>query len=232
MRHWRKILAGLAGGLVLTASARTAAAGATNQPYASIVLRNVFGLNPPMAGNAAAMPDKPPPKITLNGIMTIFGQLQALFKVSGAEHPGPPAHEACYILNERQSQDDIAVMHIDAEAGVVTFNNHGVVQDLSLANPNPPAIKAPILTMKNAEATPTVPKTYPPEFARSRMPDYLGGGSNTDPTDKLIPNTSLEQRIIMIEAQRAYLKSQHDPAADLLPPTAMTPPADESPGED
>jgi len=29
--------------------------------------------------------------------------------------------------------------------------------------------------------------------------------------------------MLLIEAQRAYLKAHNDPAADLLPPTALTP---------
>ena len=63
----------LAGGLVLNISL-----GAGN-PYAPIAARNIFGLNPPQA--LTPPPPDPPSKITLNGIMTIFGTAQALFYV-------------------------------------------------------------------------------------------------------------------------------------------------------
>jgi len=62
----------------------------------------------------------------------------------------------------------------------------------------------------------TVPKSYPPEFVRARTPDYLGGGQITTNKAEPLTKTSLEERIILIEAQRAVLKSKNDPAADEL----------------
>jgi len=220
MKYWQKTAVGFAIGLALNTGVRADDLAATNQPHATIPGRNVFDLNPPVAAGVLP-PGEPPPKITPNGIMSIFGQWQVLFKVGPT---GQPGRENCYMLSERQSQDGIEVLHIAARTGLITFNNHGVVQKIPLANL--PAITAPILAMDEPFTLPavTLPETYPPEFIRARTPDYLGGGPDAAPDDKSIPNTSLEQRIILIEAQRAYLKSQNDPAADLLPPTALTPP--------
>ena len=223
MKRVKEISICLGVGLVLSAQAGTGGAAVADNPYPSITTRNVFGLTPTTETVAVpAVPDKLPPKITINGITSIFGRLQVLFKVSGTE-PGQPAKENSYMLDENQSRDDINVMHIDAEAEMVTFNNHGLVQEIPLANT--PVPTAPKLAVSKPAAMPeeTVPKSYPPEFVRARTPDYLGGGQITTNKVEPLTKTSLEERIILIEAQRAVLKSQNDPAADELPPTALTP---------
>ena len=74
--------------------------------------------------------------------MSIFGQLQVLFKVAGTAKPGQPAKDEFYILSEGQRQDEIEVIHIDEKASLVTFNNHGTVQEIPLANA--PAVSTPM----------------------------------------------------------------------------------------
>jgi hypothetical protein len=96
-----KIAVCLAIKLVLTTSTHAEDVASPQNPYAPIVVRNVFGLNPP-----------PPPKITSNGIMSIFGQLQVLFKVADPR-PGLPVKDEFYTLSEGERQDDIEVTHID-----------------------------------------------------------------------------------------------------------------------
>ena len=223
MKRLKEISICLGVGLVLSAGASTDDAVVPDNPYASIAQRNVFGLNPPVAVAVTAPPVKPPPKITLNGITSIFGRWEVLFKVSGAENPGQPSKERAYVLEENQSQDDINVIRIDAQAEMVSFNNHGIVQEIPLICA--PGGMASRMAMNEPEASPevTVPKSYPPEFVRARTPDYLGGGQVTTNKTEPLTNTSLKERIILIEAQRALLKSQNDPAADELPPTALTP---------
>ena len=149
-----KIAICLAGGLALSAIARAGSV-SPNNPYAPIVARNVFSLNPPQPVDKNT---EPPPKITANGIMTIFGSRQALFKVAGIARPGQPAKDTSYILSEGQRQDDIEVTRIDEKAGMITFNTHGTVQQVPLttapaltvpatfaANPNPvPAMFVPM----------------------------------------------------------------------------------------
>jgi hypothetical protein len=135
MKNFGKIAICLAGGLALNAGLRAADLSPDN-PYATIVTRNIFGLNPIPAVDPNDAP-APPVKITPNGIMTIFGHLQVLFKTAGG-----PGKEQSYILTEGQRQDDIEVVKINEKAGIVTFNNHGLIQELPLVST--PAASTPM----------------------------------------------------------------------------------------
>ena len=157
MKRVGNIAIWLAGGLVLSAGARADNVASAGNPYEPIVARNIFGLNPV---SAETPPGDPPPKITPNGIMSIFGKLQVLFKVAGTGKPGQPDHS--YILSEGQRQDDIEVTRIDDKAGLVTFNNHGTVQEIPLAN------------------APTVTTSGPGQggqVSKSNLPRPMGGSS-------------------------------------------------------
>ena len=66
-------------------------------------------------------------KITPTGIISILGQVQVLFKVEDKANK-----EASYIFAEGQGKADVAVIKIDEERGLVTFNNHGLIQELAL----------------------------------------------------------------------------------------------------
>jgi len=100
-------------------------------PYIPIVTRNVFVLNPSVLPEAS-VPTERLPVITPNGIMSIFGNVQVLFKVAG--NPSiSPAREKNYLLGEGQREDDIVVIKIDEKNAVITFNNHGSIQEMSLA---------------------------------------------------------------------------------------------------
>ena len=129
----------LAGGLLWSAGLRADDAALSGNPYGVVVERNIFGLNPPPLVDPNATVVEPPAKIIPNGIMSIFGQLQVLFKVAGK----PPAKDANYILMEGQSQDEIEVVKIDEKAGIVSFNNHGIPQDLPLVVTAPTATIPP-----------------------------------------------------------------------------------------
>ena len=172
MKRLGKIVVCLASGLVLNAGARADDGVLPNNPYAPIVVRNIFALNPPPPADAGP-PADPPPKITPNGIMTILGKLQALYKVAGTAKPGQPAKDDFYILSEGQRQDEIEVTHIDEKASLVTFNNHGTVQELLLVKANPP----PVSTPTPAQGRP-VPQNFtaPNGENNSRIPSRLGGG--------------------------------------------------------
>jgi hypothetical protein len=136
---------GLAIALAVNAAAHADDAVLPGNPYARVGVRNIFGLNPrvPVDPNAATNAT-PPPKITPNGIMSIFGQLQVLFKVANPARAGKSAADADYILSEGQQQDDIAVVKIDEKAGMVTFNNHGQTQELPLVVANDSSGPAPV----------------------------------------------------------------------------------------
>ena len=156
MKRFGKIAVCLAGGLTLNAGLSGAGPASANNPspanpssanlslassssaspYAAIAVRNIFGLNPPVVTtndpNEQLLASLP--KITPTGIMSVFGQSKVLFKVADAAKARPPAKEEFYILSEGQRQDDIEVMAIDEENGLVTFDNHGFTQELPLAN--------------------------------------------------------------------------------------------------
>lgn len=126
----------LASGLALTIAnlhAESTVAGPKGGSYSPIVARNVFGLNPP-SPSTDQQDSAPPPKITLTGITTILGPVEVLYKVAGSSRDDRQSRDKSYILTEGQEQDGVMVMTIDAKKATVTFNNHGVRQDLALNN--------------------------------------------------------------------------------------------------
>jgi hypothetical protein len=232
-----KIAVCLAGGLALNAGLSAAEAVSPNNPYAPIVVRNVFGLNPPQVVDPNQNTE-PPPKITPNGIMTIFGNRQVLFKVSIPARPGIPAKDEDYILGEGQRQDDIEVTSIDEKSGLVTFNNHGTVQQIPLA-------VAPTLAM--AVAANQNPNTATPNSRRFGGGGRLGrnfiignsgnnynganNGANNGSNLRSMPTTQQpvqqidpDQQIIMMEVNRQATADQVR-SGDMppLPPTELTP---------
>ena len=216
-------------------------------PYTPIVTRNIFGLVP-IPTNTPVDPASliPPPKITPNGIMTIFGQKEALFKVTVPGKPGKPAQDQSYTMSEGESQDDIEVTKIDDQADVVTFNNHGVIQEL-------PLVAAPDLSTPVPAGNPGVPS---PGGMGGRFGRAMGGGGpgfagrrglaapnaeNPTPTTAAQPyasgptsagannssemdGLSPEAQALLIEAQRSEWQSKPDtsPNPFILPPTPLT----------
>src|SRR5712672_2533613 len=72
----------------------------SGNPYSTITERNVFALVPipvVVPGSDTPPPD-PPPKITINGMMTIFGKPQVLLKFTPKALPGQPAKEVSLVL--------------------------------------------------------------------------------------------------------------------------------------
>ena len=221
MKYLGKITVCLAGALMLNVSVRGDDTVAPNNPYVPIVVRNVFGLNP-VPTNTAPPPEDTPLKITPNGIMSIFGQLQVLFKV--APRAGVPgAKEESYVLSEGQSQDDIEVTHIDEKASLVTFNNHGTVQELPLAN-------APALNMPApAGAAPALPNgVIPNRLGGGRFGGTRFGGPNSAPAMSTLPTRQPQQSALSAEDHQLLMVAQHlkaqqegDPAAAIFPPTPL-----------
>lgn len=235
-------------GLILWCMAAENSSLADN-PYATIVDRNIFSLVPiPLPAPPESKPIEPPAKITPNGIMSIFGQLQALFKVATPTKPGQPAQDKSYTLSVGERQDDIEVTRIDEVARIITFNNHGVMQELSLTNA--------IVTTPAAPVGGSGAPTGAPGFVRppnlpggpiNRFGGRFGQGNNlSNPYSGNNPsasspsnfagntgrnigqqseaeNLSPEAQVIAIEAQRAQFQQQGNPAAAILPPTAITP---------
>ncbi|HUA67901.1 MAG TPA: hypothetical protein VMA13_05075 [Candidatus Saccharimonadales bacterium] len=152
MKRFVKMAVYFASGLVLNTSLHADSRASSNNPYEPIVTRNIFGLNPPQP--VVATTPEPPSKITPDGIMTIFGTPQVLFYVDVPPHPPTPATQKSYILSEGQQQDDIEVTHIDEKAGVVTFNNHGVIQQIPLAKAPPLTTPTPVVMNSGFAAQP------------------------------------------------------------------------------
>ena len=178
MKRLVKIVICLASGLVLNAGARADDVVLPNNPYAPIVVRNVFGLNPPQPVDTNAT-QADLPKITPNGIMSIFGQLQVLFKIAGTAKPGQPAKDESYILSEGQRQDEIEVIQIDEKASLVTFNNHGTVQELPLAKANPPVVNTPAAA--SGGPVPIQNFLAPNGVNSGGIPGHFGGRSASGP---------------------------------------------------
>jgi hypothetical protein len=240
MKRVGQIAIYLASGLALNASSQAGDALLPNNPYTAIVAHNMFGLNPAQAAGATDDAN-PPPKITPNGIMTIFGTRQALFTVDGASKSGQSGKGGSYILSEGQRQDDIEVTHIDEKSGIVTFNNHGVVQEI-------PLIKAPAVATSAVSPTPIAANSSRPVAPfnnfnnnggvnSSRLGDRSGRNENnsfmgTDGNSNLraiptrgITSTLPSQNTLTPEAQAAAIiiqtqkyKDEGNPAYPIMPP--------------
>lgn len=115
-----------------------------DNPFQSIVDRNVFGLKPPPPPPAPPEPPKPPlPPIALTGIMTGIGKKRALLEgVMPAKPPDQPK-KSFYTLGEGEQQDEIKVLKIDEKANTVELTLMGVQTNLTFAAKAPPSAPAP-----------------------------------------------------------------------------------------
>jgi hypothetical protein len=247
MKCLGKIAACFVSGLVLNTSL------CADNPYAPVVERNIFGLNPPQVVTPTA--PEPPSTITPNGIMTIFGTRQVLFKMTVPPRPPEPAKEVSCILSEGQRQDDVEVTHIDEKAGVVTFNNHGVVQEIPLVKAPPISTPTPVV-MNSGFSAPGAPfggyrspgggNSAPFGNRPGQNPNIGNNGGNSGNSSganygsssssaPAQPQLSAEEQMIMIAAQHAKAQQAGDPMAKLFPPTPLdeaagiTPPSDGPP---
>jgi hypothetical protein len=149
MKHGGKMLACMVvGSFALGTVANAITPDATDNPYQSIIDRNVFSLKPAPPPPDPAEANKPQAlKITLTGITTILGNKRVLMKT--APPPGKPGEapktEQSYILTEGQREGEIEVISIDEKAGSVKVNNAGTVQTLTFEKDGAklPATQAP-----------------------------------------------------------------------------------------
>jgi len=206
-----------------------------NHPYKSIVDRNSFSLLPPTPPQPVNVPP-PPSNVKLTGISTLFGVKKAMLMVQDTSGPGKT--DKSVILREGQKEDQIEVISIDEQGGIVKINNAGVVSDLSFeANgvklPSLPvaastqpanAIPAPASTPGAPSPTMTgVPQPRPASGLRQiptrhlRLPSgrTIGGSSSDSSSAK--PAISPEEQQILMEASRAA-----NPDQPPLPPTDLS----------
>jgi hypothetical protein len=145
-------------------------------------------------------------------------------------------------MGEGDQADGISVTRIDPSARLITFDNHGTVQTIPLADAgvsgsstpdsvaapvNPPAEQA-APTQLTQPGTPTTDAGYAAAAApadTSANPAVADADNAVNDPNRLTP----EAQAILIEAQRQRLQQQGDPAAALMPPTEITPTA---PGAD
>lgn len=207
-----------------------------NNPFEPIAVRNIFGLNPPQA--PAPVDTSPPATITPNGIMTIFGGTpQVLFKVAVPPRPPEPATDKSYILSEGQRQDDIEVTHIDKKGGIVTFNNHGVVQEIPLVKAPPISTPTPVVMNSAFTAPGAAPGGFGgpggvggpggpgggnyARYGNNPGPNGGPGGNGGNPGDPPRQQISPEEQMILIAAQHAQAQQAGDPIAKIFPPTEL-----------
>ena len=82
-----------------------------------------------------------PPEIFFNGIFTLFGDHRVLFKT----HSGDP-EEKSFMLAEGEARDGIRLLAVDIHAGIAQFDNHGVIQKISIC-PTPDLVTAASATI-------------------------------------------------------------------------------------
>ena len=222
-----------------------------DKPYATIMARNMFSLVPiPVVDpNASKPPKDPPPKITPTGIMNIFGRLEALLRIAEKARAGQPAKEVTHVLAEGEMVDEVTVVSINREDGIIVVNNHGERQELPLvaakdASPAGGPASAPAAVM-NARAGMSAAdraaalRNVKPNAARPMpVPNAaagggvgmngttggamtLGGPGNPQIYQPQNEANSMtpEQQAFLIEAQRKVYQQQGSPVANLLPPT-------------
>jgi hypothetical protein len=140
MTHGRKTLLCLVGGLSACSLTISAWGNTGDNPYKTIVDRNVFGLKPPPPSGPAegTEPKTPPPKITLTGITTILGNKRALMKTPpAAVKPGEQPREQSYILSEGQRDGELEVVQIDEKTGSVKLMYAGTPVTLTFEKDGP-----------------------------------------------------------------------------------------------
>ena len=241
---------GLLAAVLTVSAARAGDQAAPGNPYLAISERNVFALVP-IPTNApvdATPPVDPPPKITPNGTMSIFGQLQVLFKVAMPPKGKEPAKDMSYVMAEGERQDDIAVVKIDQSAAMITFNNHGTVQELPLASA--PKLTSPAAAPGALGGIPAVggmpasrgggvlPAGLNPaanRFGRAKGPEAVASPTEAaapinDSAQPAAPK-NIEEQVMQVAAEMAKIEQNRIATQDLvdqgklppLPPTLLTP---------
>jgi len=170
MKHSGKMLVWMAGSLAFCMGAQAVTSENTENPYQSIVDRNVFSLKPAPTPVDPAEANKPQTlKITLTGITTILGNKRVLMKTAPPQgKPGEaPKTEQSYILTEGQREGDIEVIEINEKLGSVKVSNGGAVQTLTFEKdgaklPATPAPAAPAAaSLPGAVPIPGLPVARP-----------------------------------------------------------------------
>jgi len=250
MKHGAKMLVCLMSGLAFCTAANSVPQDSADNPYQSIIDRNVFSLKPPPPPPDNTDANKPQTlKITLTGITTILGNKRVLMKTSPPPaKPGEgPKTEQSLILTEGQREGDIEVIQIDEKVGSVKVNNGGNVQTLTFEKDGAklPATTAPSVVPGAGIPIPGLPaaKGLPQPPGGSSTPNFqlpsrvprlpVNGGQAGNGTFGgaglgmgTPQNAAMNGAQPSLEEQTLLIEAARQaggPTASLLPPTAMSP---------
>lgn len=238
--------------LALNIAVRAATADGSNPYSETIAGRNVFSLKtPPPPPNPEDLVKKdPPPKILLQGLTTILGRRQVLYKVQLPAKQGQPAKEESFVAAEGERNGEIEVLQIDENAGVVKFNNHGTIEPKNMKDDVAKALAAP----SPPPAQPGVPPPAIPGLPRptaavnpansgASSVTAFGTGAGNIPTRTLRtsatpvggfglgpsgqqlhagPPLSGEEAELMVGLKQMYYQQQNDDRHKILPRTSLS----------
>jgi len=226
----------------------------SSNPYSSIPERNVFALvpiPPPPDPSSQLPPPDPPPKITVNGTMSIFGKPQVLFKYALKALPGQQPKEQSGVLGEGERQDDIEVTKIDMVGRMVSFVNHGIAQDIPVADvakltapvppppgmpginpaavgggvplPTPSPAPAPVAGVGRGTRKGSMANGYTqPDQTAGAATAATGTAGSKDPIEDQV--MGLAKQMAQVELNRIATQDQVDKGImPALPPTDFTP---------
>jgi hypothetical protein len=155
--------------------AASAIANSNDNPYQSIVDRNIFGLHPPPPPPINEPPKPPIPPITLTGITTILGKKLAFMNIQLPPKPGEQAKPGAngptsYMLGEGEREGDIEVVSIDEKAGMVKVDEFGTVTNVTFGKL--PATPAPAVAANTPGGIPNPnhPGAVPPQRSIPGLP--------------------------------------------------------------
>jgi hypothetical protein len=167
---------------ILAASVLWAHANVDDNPYATIVTRNPFGLKdppPPPPPPQENIPTTPPAKVTLTGLISMFGQPQALLEIidepgKGGGTPKKP------ILREGERMGPVEVLQIDLQKNTVKIRNSGQETNLTFDIAKAPAPGMPGIPGVPIQTPPPMPGAVPPGAAAAAggAPTVISGNAN------------------------------------------------------
>ena len=168
---------------ILAASLLWTHANVEDNPYATIVTRNPFGLKdppPPPPPPQQNVPATPPAKVTVTGFMNLFGQPQVLLEIfdepgKGGGTPKKP------ILREGERMGAVEVLQIDVHKNTVKIRNSGAETNLTFDIAKAPTPGVPgVPGMPVPNNPPPIPGAMPPPTTAggAGQPTVISGNAN------------------------------------------------------
>jgi hypothetical protein len=147
----------------------------TENPYQSIVGRNVFALKAPTAAPVVAPPAVAPAGIDLQGFTTILGRPQVLLKIKLPPKPPEPARDQPVVMDIGERKGEVEVVSIDTVAGIVRLKNQD--RDFTLTMKDNAAKPAPGLALPAPPVAGLPPALPAPAAAPGAAIGNPGGGA-------------------------------------------------------